>query len=1078
MKLLEILNNEKIKDNVLKYSKQAVLFSSAFILASMTMEITMLSVRIPDRIVTSAQIVLTIAVMVRIVFQAKEKILWIAVLAGTVYYLSWNFYYFQLIALLSVACVGISYRKILKAYLIGVGCMVAGTVILALGGGVENLVYMKDGFLRSSMGIIFPTDFATIVLFLLMSLWVYWEELSNEASCLISVFSIWVSWYITRSYTSTFCSLIFLVAIHYRIFEKRIVEPNNRLLWIKKTVNVIVACMFPAMMLLMLVLMISYARGYSFAYVANNLMSGRVRLSLDAYYENGVSLFGHSFRQEGAGGSTYGAFNYEFVDSSYPRILLFYGVVILTLVCILWVFLTLRAIKAGRRRMAFVMAIIAFHSLSEHHFIEPVYNIFLILPFSSMELGIVRRQENRQAVLTRCGVCTGGFALSILLFPKMLSMFRITILESDTQGLMLGMAIAMLTAIFILTNAYSNWAVSTFSKEKVKRADIIATACSCLILAFLIGWNIRMTTSSMSKYDDLIRNDETALKTILNAKTGKVYADKLGELYQREFEGVSISAFDGEDLARFDNTTIVVDEKMDSQIFFKSGFLYTGISDVHAIYTNDEEVINALKNKGYQLTAFCSAEYKLDLADMARINGLKVNEDGSVDLGGESHSLIFGEGSNPFEYDAEKVINLYAGKYTANYQLKIDPIPYEKDYPVCRIIIDACAGENNLRTLTIYRSWFDENGKLDAKAAFTSGNNPSVIFRCIMEEGQTAILNGITWQRTPDYDIRPVYNKDHDKIRDEYYDKTGKRVMNKDGYASCSYHYWDKVTVDEIRYFDLQGRPVNMKKGYAVVSKTYNVKRQLIEEEYLDVSDKPVMNKDGYAIQELEYDQNGDAVLVSFFDKEGKPVITRSGYAQIKREYDSKHRVIAETYCSTDGKPVKMPGGYYGIEKTYIEESGSLPYEIAYKDEIGEITLTDQGFSIVRLTYAGTGTIKEKQFCDRNGNLVMRNDGYSSQKRIFDPAGNVWIYRYCDIDDEPVMTAYGYAEIHRAYDENGFIKTETYYDKDGRQIELEDGFALIECEYDTVGNLIHQRFYALSGDLKKETDSDFWLAYE
>jgi len=1077
MKLLDILNNEKIKENVLKYSEQVVLFSSAFILASMTMDITMLSVRMPEWVVASAQIVLTITVMIRIVFQTKEKMLWMAVLTGAVYYLSWNFYYFQLIALLSVACVGISYRKILKAYLIGVGTMAAGTIILALGGGVENLVYMKDGFLRSSMGIIFPTDFATIVLFLAMSLWVYWEELSDEASCLISAFSIWVSWYIARSYTSTLCSLIFLAAVLYRIFEKRIVEPNNSLLWIKKTVNAIVACMFPAMLLLMFVLMIGYAKGYSFAYVANNLMSGRVRLSLDAYYENGVSLFGHQFRQEGAGGSTYGTFNYEFVDSSYPRILLFYGVVILTLVCILWVFLTVRAIKADRRRMAFVMAIIAFHSLSEHHFIEPVYNIFLILPFSSMELGIIRKQENRQAVLTRCAVCIGGLALSVLLFPKMLSMFRITVLESDSQGLMLGMAIAMLTAVFILINAFADCLADLFSQRRVNGNTIILAAFSCLVIAFLTGQNIRMAVSFMSKYDDLIKNDEAALKMILNAKTGKVYADKLGKVYQRKFERVSISAFDGEDLARFDNITIIVDEKKDSQIFLRSGFLYTRISDAHAIYTNDEEVINALKSEGYQLTAFCSAEYVLDLADMARINGLKVNEDGSVDLGGEAHSLIFGEGSNPFEYDSKKVINLYAGEYTANYQLKIDPVPYERDYPVCRIIIDAYAGENNLRTLTIYRSWFDENGQLDAKVSFNSGNNTGVIFRCIMEEGQTAILKGITWQRTPDYDIRPFYNNDHDKIRDEYYDKTGKPVMNKDGFASCSYHYWDKVTIDEIHYYDLQGQPVNTKKGYATVLRTYNVKRQLIKEEYLDTLNNPVMNSYGYAIQEWEYDQNGNAVLTRFLDIEGKLILNRSGYAQIHYGYDNRRRIVEETYFGINNEPIKMQEGYFGIGKVY-EEEDSIPSELVYKDETGQIIITDEGCSVVKLSYEGTNTVKEKLFCDKNGNPVMRNDGYSLEKRIFDLDGNIWIYQYCGLDGEPVMSEYGYAEVHRTYDENGFIKTETYYDKDGRQIELEDGFAMIECENDNVGNLIRQRFYTLNGDLKKEIDSDFWLAVE
>ena len=1078
MRIMDIFNNEKFIKNSLKYSELAVVFSSAFLLASMTFDITMLSVRIPDPLVTLVKIVLTFAVMIRIVVQAKEKLLWISIIAGVLYYLSWNFYYFQIVALLSVACVGISYRKILKTYLVGVGAVVIGTIVLALTGGVENLIYMKDGFLRSSMGIIFPTDFATIVLFLLLTLWVYWEELPDEACVFIPVFSAWVAWYLSRSYTSTLCSIAFMIVVLYRVFEKRVIEKNNRFLWLKKTADIVVVAMFPVLMLLMFVLMIGYAKGASFAYVANNLMSGRVKLSLDAFYENGISLFGHAFRQEGAGGSTYSALNYEFVDSSYPRILLFYGVVILLLVCALWIFLTIRAVRVDRRRLAFALAIIALHSLSEHHFIEPYYNVFLILPFSSMEPGTIKKPEDKKISAIQWGVEIACLAVAALLLPKTLSLFRMTVLENQSQGMLLMMAILMIASIAVLIRFCGSIVASIVSHIKVNNINIIAAVCSFLVLAFIIGLNIKSAQSVASKYYGLVENDRPILQKILDTESGRVYVNQLGELYAKEFNGISRSVFDGEDLARFANATVVVDEKMDSSIFINRGFLYTKISDAHAIYTNDEQIIKTLKEEGQQLTAFCTAENQLDLEDVARINALTLNEDGSVNLGGESHSLIFGEGDNPFDYDSNKTINLYAGKYTANYQLKIDPIPYKKDYPVCRIVIDAYAGEVNLRTITVYRSWFDENGELDAKVIFNSGNNPVVIFRCFMEEGQAAVLKGITWKRTPDYDKRPVYDANHDKIRDEYYDNTGTPVMNRNGFASCSYHYWDKVTVDEIRYFDLNYQPVNNKYGYAVLSRTFNIKRQKVKEEYFDTEGIPVKHIDGYEMRQWEYDQIGDAVILRFCDTQGNPVMTENGYAEIHRIYDKKHRIVEETYYGTDGQPVQMTDGYYGIKKVYSEETDTTPSELIYIDINCDPLTIDQGFSFIKYTYDRANNVVEKTFCDLNGNPVIRSDGYSSEKRIFDLAGNIMVYQFCNLDGEPVMTERDYAEIRRTYDENGFIVTESYYDDNGKQIELPEGYALIECENDPVGNIVLQRFYSLDGRLLNETDSDFRLALE
>ena len=43
----------------------------------------------------------------------------------------------------------------------------------------------------------------------------------------------------------------------------------------------------------------------------------------------------------------------------------------------------IRMYRAGNRKVLYVMAVIAFHAMSEHHFLDVQYNILLILPFAA-----------------------------------------------------------------------------------------------------------------------------------------------------------------------------------------------------------------------------------------------------------------------------------------------------------------------------------------------------------------------------------------------------------------------------------------------------------------------------------------------------------------------------------------------------------------------------------------------------------------------------------------------------------------------------------------------------------------------
>ena len=70
-------------------------------------------------------------------------------------------------AVLIVGFSGIDYRRILRAYLLTVGVLLAVTVIAALSGAIINIINYRDS-VRSSWGICYPTDLASTLLFTLL----------------------------------------------------------------------------------------------------------------------------------------------------------------------------------------------------------------------------------------------------------------------------------------------------------------------------------------------------------------------------------------------------------------------------------------------------------------------------------------------------------------------------------------------------------------------------------------------------------------------------------------------------------------------------------------------------------------------------------------------------------------------------------------------------------------------------------------------------------------------------------------------------------------------------------------------
>ena len=1053
-----------LRDKMLKSSEYLFIILCGFHVAELLLGITTFDIQLPLYLTQAAFNLLVVTVCIRVICQIRSRLMIPAVIVGALYLFVWYSSYFRILALLTAGCVGINFRKLLRAYTAAAASVIMAAMIFAMSEGITDFVYLRNGALRSSMGVVYPTDYATIVLFILITVWVCFEWKPEISAVVLPAAAFFVSLYIADSHTSMICSAVFFVIIIYLALERRVISRRPELMWIRKTADIMATGTFPLCMLFVFVSIYCYTKAVPFSVRLNTWMHGRLDLAAKAFAEQHITPFGYAFEQIGAGGSVYARQGYNFIDSTYPRVLLMYGAVTLIVVCLSWVFLTHRAVKSDNRRMAFAMALIAIHSISEHHFIEFYYNIFLIMTFSSVEIQQESNAEvhepTRQAVSV--AVYTTVALIVFFLLPENLSCLSIwNVRFGDTNS---GRT-ALLVAVVII-----GWLIILMTRGLAMLIDCMICKCrpggrvaayivpGVVILLIFGIMNAKVLKGEAAEYSSVIAADRDAVDVINESKHGKLYVSRIGKLYDMQYSGISSSLLSGEELARLEDTTVIVPHDRDSQVFPGKGFLYSRISDEHAIYTNDGSVSEALVDAGYHVAGYCYASHDAELEQKLDDIVVIPATDGKVHLDKDASVRAYNSHMNAFE---DNDTDLFAGRYTATIRLSIPAQDYDNDYEVCRLSVSAYNGETVLRQTSVHRSWFDEDGRLDAKLVFSTGNYADVTFSADLTDADEMDILGISWQKTPVYDVRPTYGLDGLKTDEVWYDLSGNACMNRDGYAACSYEYNDNRSVTAIHYLGSGGKPVNIRYGYSDIIRIYDDHNRLIKEDHYDVTGALAATSDGYATTEWEYDKNGNASVIRYYDETHAPAVLKDGYSLVKREYDEEQRMTKETFCDANEKAVSLADQSSGTKRSY-DEKGRLS-SIVYIGQNGEPVQNTHGAFMIRRVYDNAGLTNEI-YCDLMGNPVITDAGYSRRERLCDGAGRVWLYRYytpdgsvadisqiqCDYDDNDVLTSisiqdkdgmpltcsYGFSRAAFRYDKAGKLSTIDYYDEEGSAVSL------------------------------------------
>lgn len=273
----------------------------------------------------------------------------------------------------------VDFKRIIKIYFYVGMLLLAFVVISAMGGLIRNLVYRRDmtNIVRQSFGIAYPTDFAAHVLYLMLA----YAYLKFGK----------IKWY---DYAVFLAAAVFLVKFSDARLSAYAIILSIPVLWIGQRAQTdhllsrFIASFYWTVPILSayLVIIASYffTPSNKILTKVNNASSGRLFLGHKAISEYGFSMFGKQIIEHGWGGanglkmSQNAPANYFFVDSSFLRMTILYGIIMAIIILLAMTKISWESFQKGSFALASIIVIVSVSAMVEQRLLDLAYDPFLI----------------------------------------------------------------------------------------------------------------------------------------------------------------------------------------------------------------------------------------------------------------------------------------------------------------------------------------------------------------------------------------------------------------------------------------------------------------------------------------------------------------------------------------------------------------------------------------------------------------------------------------------------------------------------------------------------------------------------
>ena len=666
-------------------------------------------------------------------------------LALPFFYVGWLHDYKNLI-FLPICCMclyDMEAERIFKWFVYTIGTLLVATILCSLSGTVRNIVTPKNNF-PSAYGTINSSDFASYITMLSLFFWCnkgdksdwYWGVFYSA----VVVAMTFVVYNMTNSRTALISGCLSTCFIAVEAVEAKCHEKKGDNYLSLKTIKSVAIYIFPLLVIVTVVLSIAYGNQVSWAVRIDQAFSERLKWTWNAIQTYGIKPFGSTIeKMHGMGASIVGYWSagYTYLDIAYAMLLIRYGWVTTIVFTVIWIWLTIKAIKTNHKSILITLVVLSLHGISEARILDINYNVLLAMPFCA--LGNKKTEEEtiwknrKQASYTSLSIIISAATcvLYILVLPNVLSWLRSFFsLQGWNKGFLAAYSLVFNTFLVILLYALIKCSVSLIQKFRKKTACILmvvfALLCSTIVC-------INQTIDSGVKIQgERIKEEKNIIQIIQKASSEPVYAAEASEIYKRSIGGISDHVFSTEELGRNGKGSIIVDKTIEALAITKTGGFYTPISKWSGIYTYDENVVSCLKELGYEWKDFYSEVRHSNTTEAIVLNGMHLHEKPII------------SGPQAF-YTLDMATDQLRGMYEVSFSIEL--LVASSSDKICTVQIVAEDGEQILHQEDIFIEDFEINNKYNKIIDYYCPERPKVTYGIVVEDNVEILIEDISWRR-------------------------------------------------------------------------------------------------------------------------------------------------------------------------------------------------------------------------------------------------------------------------------------------------------------------------------------------
>ena len=278
----------------------------------------------------------------------------------------------------------VNYKKILILFMSTCSVSLLATIICCKVGLIENVItYRSSGTMRQSLGILYSTDLAAFFFYLFAAYLCLDSHMPNIRIIIVSIVTC-IGVYFLYTITDARLDCISIVGV---LIATMIVSIIDRRIFDFTIVKVLIKNIFIICSISIILLTIFYNSDIPQLKKIDSMISTRLAVGKKIYDKYGIQLFGQHIEEHGAGGTQAdkGKYKYEFIDCSYLKIIMKYGIISFIIISFFSVALTHRLYNKEKYKMMTVFIFIMINSMIAHHYTEIVYNFMILLLMASFD---------------------------------------------------------------------------------------------------------------------------------------------------------------------------------------------------------------------------------------------------------------------------------------------------------------------------------------------------------------------------------------------------------------------------------------------------------------------------------------------------------------------------------------------------------------------------------------------------------------------------------------------------------------------------------------------------------------------